>query len=1209
MLGLGDGGFVVGCDVMATGAATGAVCKTDVGGAYYWNGENWRQLYSYQSLKNNYSPNAAIAGGCWEIRIGPTDANYVYMTAGTPDAVKGTYAVFVSRNKGLVWDASTLTFTAEPLWWGWAQDIPNSGGWRFSAEKIVVDPLSNDVAYAGIPTGCSLSGTHTGEVGGVYRTVNAGASWERITDIPASVMRPGHCGMCIDINSPTATLFGKPVKSRVIIPSGGYGVYESLNGGATFTRTHAEPTTPPTPLTVTTTHADSIIVVAAWTWQQGTVQNITDDGGLVWHPRFTGNHNNDWNLGYLWSYWAKAPTGTYHINVNYRPGNISKRIGYQIADFNPKVYGDGAATFTATVANDDGSHEGGILTVTAMAAGSIEVGHIIQGGGGQVFNMEYNADNRIVSQISGTTGQTGTYRLKFYNRGDAVTPATYKTYKPVTNQVVAFVVTGADQTAPFVGSPQWDFFGQFRGATTGIATSGVSLPFSVSVIGEPNTGFTRVGNYDYQFCVSISNAPLPAGGYNPQAGATWFNFADAIMQASGRSIALDGTPVYANSGPFPDTLPANVTGGQMSHDGTYWCITGPECGGGNPLGASGGLWRYKNIAGTWTWQRMDGSYGGVGAFQNPNTPGAGGLWGPTPGYNATGSALVVDPRAGFEGSVSWFTNKAWNGAHAPNANAVALQDIQFHYHDSDANILQTMTSPVGALNWGGGVQYVGNNGPQVGYCVIDAITGYHWLASGAGMVKITTWAPGGPIVAENNSQGIEEMLVQDFCTPPGKGLLVAVQDQMVMPTSVPGYADSWPLGVGSCCWSIDYAADNPNHVVAAIHAVPGEPGGYNSSYSNDGGITWTKFVSEPCDAGVGGGCISCVQSTGNVVVIPWAIYPCTPRYGDATGTTWTDCNGCPQGVVYIGSYWTQSRVLAAARDGSAKVWLYAPVGDGTRAEGIYRSTDGGVNFTRTPGQPADVPANNTFGMNGYTLYTVPGYPDHLWFSCQFYYAASSNQIWHSEDGGNTWVKVNPGSIGVIYMAIGRAMNAGGYPRIFKRQYVNGSYMEWFASDDKCVTWTSLGKEPDVFPQGAYLTYPTFARGDWNMPGRLYVGFGQNGAIYYNPPSVDYPSNILANAGTPGVAAHSTARRLVAGYNGPAFRLMEWVNDGSHYVAGTEQDFYFEQDGDAVNNAAVFAYRQAHEHPCLIRIYDQYGNTGNDIGIIVPGPFGLHNRQQ
>src|SRR6188508_1376903 len=78
---LGDGGYVIGVNVSATGAAGGAYCKTDVAGGYYWDGALWHQVCNVTSLGGPSNPSS---GGVWELVGAPTNYLKAYMVYGDP---------------------------------------------------------------------------------------------------------------------------------------------------------------------------------------------------------------------------------------------------------------------------------------------------------------------------------------------------------------------------------------------------------------------------------------------------------------------------------------------------------------------------------------------------------------------------------------------------------------------------------------------------------------------------------------------------------------------------------------------------------------------------------------------------------------------------------------------------------------------------------------------------------------------------------------------------------------------------------------------------------------------------------------------------------------------------------------------------------------------------------------------------------------------
>ena len=62
-------------------------------------------------------------------------------------------------------------------------------------------------------------------------------------------------------------------------------------------------------------------------------------------------------------------------------------------------------------------------------------------------------------------------------------------------------------------------------------------------------------------------------------GNFWGGVIDAVKQASGGTLAIDGTFTTASGG--VSIAPGNIWTAQMDYDGTYWCVNSPI-----------GTWRY-----------------------------------------------------------------------------------------------------------------------------------------------------------------------------------------------------------------------------------------------------------------------------------------------------------------------------------------------------------------------------------------------------------------------------------------------------------------------------------------------------------------------------------------------------------------------------------------------------------------------------------------
>src|SRR5262245_34050397 len=249
---VGGGGYVTGLDVSANGA-TMAV-RTDTYGGY-GRDSPWRQGGTASSMPAA-GGNTAASAGVYGIRVAPNDPTRLYMS------YRGS--IYHSDTRGYTWVRTV--FGPAPM--------DANDEFRTFGEKMAVDPANADVAYAGTPEN------------GLYRTLNAGASWQRITAVPASQGTssgfPGITGIVFDRNS--GTISGRT--RQVYASSYGNGVWVTIDGGTTWGRIPGGPNT--------VRHADVAAdrVYYATTddgapntvWRYaGVWKNITPPGGMVWH--------------------------------------------------------------------------------------------------------------------------------------------------------------------------------------------------------------------------------------------------------------------------------------------------------------------------------------------------------------------------------------------------------------------------------------------------------------------------------------------------------------------------------------------------------------------------------------------------------------------------------------------------------------------------------------------------------------------------------------------------------------------------------------------------------------------------------------------------------------------------------------------------------------------------------------------------------------
>jgi hypothetical protein len=218
---IGAGGFITGLDIASDGTK---VIRTDTYGGYWWNGTRWVQLITnanFAALVPGLTAISSSVDGIYEIKIAPS------LT--TRFAMIFLNKVYRSDDRGVTWNDSNLSMT---------NALANAGSSRLAQSKLCIDPNNPDHVFVGLPNG-STPNT------GVYETFNFGnatPTWTNVASITAPSVAPGCAGMLFDGSSGTTTVGGHTVTARCLICSAGNGVYETLNGGSTWTLTTGTPT-------------------------------------------------------------------------------------------------------------------------------------------------------------------------------------------------------------------------------------------------------------------------------------------------------------------------------------------------------------------------------------------------------------------------------------------------------------------------------------------------------------------------------------------------------------------------------------------------------------------------------------------------------------------------------------------------------------------------------------------------------------------------------------------------------------------------------------------------------------------------------------------------------------------------------------------------------------------------------------------------------
>ena len=310
--------------------------------------------------------------------------------------------------------------------------------------------------------------------------------------------------------------------------------------------------------------------------------------------------------------------------------------------------------------------------------------------------------------------------------------------------------------------------------------------------------------------------------------------------------------------------------------------------------------------------------------------------------------------------------------------------------------------------------------PKLGWMTesveIDPFDSNHLLyGTGAtiyGTDNLTDW-DAGTVRISVRARGLEETAVQDLISlPVGAHLLSAVSDVggfVHNDFTRPGLMYANPT-FGSTS-SLDFAERAPNVIVRA-----GTPtgGSIHFGVSTDGGGTWTPAASEP--TGISAGGTVAVDAGGTRVV--WSPSGAGVHWTGDGGTTWTPSVGVPAGALVEADRVSPSTFAACA-------------------SGVfYMSADGGATFAASAATGLPAEGNVRFKA-------VPGHAADVWL------AGGANDktygLWRSTDGGVTFTRLadvdEADAVG-----FGRAAPGHAYPAVYVSAKVRG-VRGIFRSDD------------------------------------------------------------------------------------------------------------------------------------------------------------------
>ncbi|SHH90159.1 WD40/YVTN/BNR-like repeat-containing protein [Streptomyces sp. 3214.6] len=283
------------------------------------------------------------------------------------------------------------------------------------------------------------------------------------------------------------------------------------------------------------------------------------------------------------------------------------------------------------------------------------------------------------------------------------------------------------------------------------------------------------------------------------------------------------------------------------------------------------------------------------------------------------------------------------------------------------------------------------------------------------------WAP--------QIRGLEETSVRLLISPPagqahlisGLGDVGVMYHERLTASPSRGMATNPVFGSAT---GLAQAAAKPSYVVRTGFGDHG-----NGAYSSDGGRTWAPFATQPALAKDAPGPIA-ASADGSVLLwtfVHWDGTKYPAHRSTDNGATWTEVSSFPKGATPLADPADPRRFYAYDTD------------TGT----LFASTDGGLTFT---GRAGGLPS----GDSQFQLAAAPGRSGDLWLSTK------ANGLYRSTDGGAAFTKLT--SCWASYtLAFGKAADGADYPAIYQVGST-GTITAVYRSDDGAKSWTRVNDD-------------------------------------------------------------------------------------------------------------------------------------------------------
>lgn len=595
---------------------------------------------------------------------------------------------------------------------------------------------------------------------------------------------------------------------------------------------------------------------------------------------------------------------------------------------------------------------------------------------------------------------------------------------------------------------------------TGTGGAIVSISNTVTVATGDMIVFTDLGSAATlypSYCLAFDPKSSTAGGFTH--GIYVFAWGSPIYQSTnGGSTWSALTTAGSNSGPrFSKQI-------RFGPDGTLWVVSDNQD---SNVGSMGNVWSY---APTITTSTVPTQYTtanvGTAAVQaiaiNPNDSA------PNIRIFVDGVSQSVDNGSTWTGIYNGITAPTLQAGKIPWIGQLTFPSVAACIYDPTAPNTVWVANGVGVYNGNpptgtlSGLALAGNSNPVSQYRVTFA-----WTDQSAGIESLTTNTPISPI---------------------GANVIFPVYDRVGFSKSdIQAYpADNISGDVGTIGIVAGYdfciSASDPTFLAGAVNNAG--TANAHTRYSTNSGATWQDFPTQPGFVGQGG--TIAATTPQHIVYIGSNKNPqAQPYVTTSQGTLWA-LTDLPSVNGWVPAYFSPAHILCSDVNASDTMYIYCFVNQSDANTGVYKSTNGGVNWTKVISGNAPI-APVSIGGGGCRLAPVPGQSAGTLMYCGLPNEGANGILYVTTNGALTWANVNSNMSNVLDFSFGKSIPGGANPTLF----VIGTYSSvagiW-RSTDLGANFTQIGT---LNPVNNLPVLGNIA-GDSNLYGRVYVsmrGFG------------------------------------------------------------------------------------------------------------------------